>query len=74
MCAAPARDMAYSPQYLHAAVLDGLDPGAYHIYKLDHGEPVEFRAPPDVGAAQSLRFVVFGDMGESEHPKAKSPG
>jgi predicted RNA polymerase sigma factor len=37
-------------------------------------EAVAFRAPPPRAASSRLRAVVYGDMGESEHRVAKSPG
>lgn len=36
--------------------------------------PIEFRAAVPTGPTHRFRFLVFGDMGESEHREAKSPG
>lgn len=42
--------------------------------QIEGGAPVEFRAAVPTGPTHRFRFLVFGDMGESEHREAKSPG
>lgn len=74
MCAAPARHYGFGPTYLHTAVLTGLQPRQRYFYQVEGGQPVEFTAPVPAGPRHSFRFLVFGDMGESGHRAAKSPG
>ena len=74
MCSAPARRFRFGPTYLHTAVLTGLAPGGLHFYQIEGGRPVEFRAAVPTGPTHRFRFLVYGDMGESEHRAAKSPG
>lgn len=74
MCASPARDYEYEPLFLHSVVMTGLDPGHSYAYTLPHREPIVFRAMPKTGPRHSFSFVVYGDMGESQHREAKSPG
>ncbi|KAL6783862.1 hypothetical protein ACKKBG_A03785 [Auxenochlorella protothecoides x Auxenochlorella symbiontica] len=74
MCSAPARDFDYSPLSLHSVVLTDLVPGARYRYKVKHGSSVFFRAPSAPSPDAGLKFIAFGDMGESEHRAAKSPG
>ena len=80
MCAAPAREAAVGPLYLHSVVLTGLDPGAEYGYKLPHrggrgAAAGAFRAAPRPGPRHGrFSFVVYGDMGDGDHSAAKSPG
>lgn len=73
-CASPARDYGWGTTHLHSAVLTGLAPGERYFYQIEGGPPVEFAAPVPAGPSHHFRFLVFGDMGESEHREAKSPG
>ncbi|GAB4817121.1 hypothetical protein N2152v2_004167 [Parachlorella kessleri] len=75
-CASPARDYEFDrPKYLHHVTLAGLIPGGRYIYRVAGSDrEVPFRAPPPIGPDSSFSFLAYGDMGESEHPAAKSPG
>lgn len=42
--------------------------------QVKHGSSVFFRAPSAPSPDAGLKFIAFGDMGESEHRAAKSPG
>ena len=42
--------------------------------QIEGGIPIEFVAPVPAGPTHSFRFLVFGDMGDSDHKEAKSPG
>ena len=42
--------------------------------QIDGGEVVEFTAGVGAGPRHSFTFLVFGDLGESVHRAAKSPG
>ena len=33
-----------------------------------------FQAPPPVGRKEGFSFLVYGDMGDPHHRKAKAPG
>lgn len=49
--------------------------GQWYEYRIGHKGPVRrFRAPPEVGPDAEFGFIVYGDMGESTHKAAKSPG
>ncbi|KAK2075586.1 hypothetical protein QBZ16_001694 [Prototheca wickerhamii] len=74
MCSSPARDIVYDPLWLHSVTLTGLEPGALYRYKIKSGSSIIFRAPPAPAPSAALKFIAFGDMGESEHRVAKSPG
>ena len=75
MCAAPARDYDYPPTHLHTAVMTGLRAGQRYRYRILGGErAVSVRAPAPPCPSCRLKFVVYGDMGESRHREAKSPG
>lgn len=74
MCSSPARDIVYDPLWLHSVTLTGLEPGALYRYKIKAGSSIVFRAPPAPAPSAALKFIAFGDMGESEHRVAKSPG
>lgn len=37
-------------------------------------DTLTFVAGPEVGPSARFSFVVYGDMGESDHPRAKAPG
>jgi hypothetical protein len=51
------------------------DAGELYTYDIGgYGQPRTFRAPPATGPDAAFTFVVYGDMGESEHRAAKSPG
>lgn len=49
-------------------------PGHVHTYDVGDGKVRSFRAAPAPGRDARIMFAVYGDMGESTHPKAKSPG
>lgn len=49
-------------------------PPSYPRPQIRHGSSFRFRAPQTPGPDRGLRFLAFGDMGESEHRAAKSPG
>lgn len=50
------------------------EPGRMYEYQISDEAPRSFRAAaaphPDAG----FGFIVYGDMGESEHAAAKAPG
>ena len=49
--------------------------GEWYEYQIGHHGPVRrFRAPPEVGPDAEFSFIAYGDMGESTHKAAKSPG
>lgn len=51
------------------------EPGRRYVYQIGSHEPLrsfQAAAPPDPDAG--FRFIVYGDMGESEHRAAKAPG
>jgi hypothetical protein len=76
MCDEPASANAFQA-YLHRAVMDGLAPDASYRYRLAgeaEGASTPFRAAPRAGDARRLMFVAFGDLGDSVHAAAKSPG
>lgn len=75
MCASPAKDYDFAPLNLHTYVMTGLEPGEWYEYRL-RGLPdtLSFRASPEPSPNTKVSFVVYGDMGESDHAKAKSPG
>jgi len=51
------------------------DAGELYTYDIGgYGPSRTFRAPPSTGPDAAFTFVVYGDMGESEHRAAKSPG
>lgn len=74
MCSAPARSYRWGVTHTHSAVLTGLQPGRRHFYQVEGGAPVEFTAPAPPGPTHRTRVLLFGDMGESAHREAKSPG
>eukprot|EP00884_Botryococcus_braunii_P007140 jgi/Botrbrau1/16427/Bobra.0142s0026.1 len=75
MCGSPAADYVYDPPpYLHSTILTGLIPGHVHTYDLGDGNVRHFRAAPEPGPDARISFAVYGDMGESTHASAKSPG
>ena len=50
-------------------------PGRRYSYKVAHGSVVNgFQAPPPVGRKEGFSFLVYGDMGDPHHRKAKAPG
>ena len=50
-------------------------PGQVHWYSVGDGEEVHhFQAAKAPGPDSGMTFMVFGDMGESKHHRAKSPG
>ncbi len=50
-------------------------PGGRYSYKIAHGSVVNgFQAPPPVGRKEGFTFLVYGDMGDPDHRKAKAPG
>lgn len=49
--------------------------GAWYEYQLTGlSDALSFRASPAPGPSSKVSFVVYGDMGESDHARAKSPG
>lgn len=51
------------------------EPGEWYEYQLRGlPDPLTFRASPRPGPSSLVSFVVYGDMGESDHARAKSPG
>ncbi|KAK9829258.1 hypothetical protein WJX72_004835 [[Myrmecia] bisecta] len=75
MCSAPATDFAFEPPSLHTAVITELVPGERYRYQIGlDGSVSSFRAAPASSPDRGFRFLVYGDMGESEHKAAKSPG
>jgi hypothetical protein len=75
MCSSPASTSDWGPVFLHSAVMTGLAPGGKYEYMVARGrEWVRFSAAPAPGADASLRFVAFGDMGESKSKGTKCPG
>lgn len=74
MCSEPAASNDFQ-LYLHRAVMTDLAPGASYRYQLAGGSYTwAFRAAPEARPDATFEFVAFGDMGESEHAAAKSPG
>lgn len=74
MCEEPAASNVFQ-LYLHRAVMTDLVPGTRYRYQIaDGGMSWPFRAQPRSSPSERLNFVAFGDMGESEHRAAKSPG
>lgn len=40
-----------------------------------HGHEINsFQAPPPVGHKEGFQFLVYGDMGDPDHHRAKAPG
>ena len=55
--------------------LMGQAAGELYSYTIGgYGPPRTFRAAPRRGPDAEFSFIVYGDMGESEHRAAKSPG
>ena len=51
------------------------EPGEWYEYRLrDSSDTLSFRASPMAGPDSQVSFVVYGDMGESDHARAKAPG
>lgn len=51
------------------------EPGEWYEYRLrDSSDMLSFRASPWPDPESQVSFVVYGDMGESDHPRAKAPG
>ena len=51
------------------------EPGEWYEYRLRHSsDTLSFRASPRPGPENQVSFVVYGDMGESDHARAKAPG
>ena len=51
------------------------EPGEWYEYQLRGlSDPTWFQASPRPGPSSQVSFVVYGDMGESDHARAKSPG
>ena len=74
MCSEPAASNDFQ-LYLHRAVMTNLVPGAAYRYQLAGGaESWPFRAALEAGPDMAFKFVAFGDMGDSDHAAAKSPG
>ncbi|KAI8467130.1 MAG: Metallo-dependent phosphatase-like protein [Monoraphidium minutum] len=74
MCAEPAAANDFE-LYLHRAVMTNLELGARYRYRVAGGDASwGFQAAPATRPGHAFKFVAFGDMGESEHAAAKSPG
>ena len=51
------------------------DPDEWYEYQVGHHEPVRrFKSALQPGPDARFMFVAYGDMGESVHSDAKSPG
>ena len=51
------------------------EPGEWYEYRLRGlSDTLSFRAAPRAGPDTQISFVVYGDMGESDHARAKAPG
>ena len=51
------------------------EPGEWYEYRLrDSSDTLSFRASPAAGPDSQVSFVAYGDMGESDHARAKAPG
>jgi len=51
------------------------EPGEWYEYRLrDSSDTLSFRASPRPDPESQVSFVVYGDMGESDHARAKAPG
>lgn len=75
MCASPAKDFDFAPLNLHTFIMTDLEPGEWYEYRLrDSSDTLSFRASPRPGPENQVSFVVYGDMGESDHARAKAPG
>ena len=75
-CPGPDRLRSTSRGRQHASGSMPLQiPGALYKYRIGkHGKILNFRAAPRTAADVSLKFIAYGDMGESIHKHAKSPG
>ena len=50
-------------------------PGATYDYRIGkHGKVLQFIAAPETSPDARFKFIAYGDMGESVHHHAKSPG
>ena len=56
----------------HAMLLQS--PGRWYSYRVHGGRIMRFQAPPPPGRKEGFRFLVYGDMGDPDHRKAKAPG
>ncbi|BDA43217.1 probable inactive purple acid phosphatase 27 [Coccomyxa sp. Obi] len=75
MCSEPAISYDFDPPHLHSAVMTGLVPGERYQYSIGQHLPVRsFRAAAKPAPDAGFTFIVYGDMGESDHKAAKSPG
>ena len=75
MCASPAIDFKYDTLYYHSVVITNLQPTELYWYcpHLDkHCHQLLSPRPP--GNSGDFAFIMYGDMGESDHHRAKSPG
>ncbi len=73
----PGAPVASSPsgEGLKSACCAVQRPGRRYSYKVAHGGVVNgFQAPPPVGRKEGFSFLVYGDMGDPHHRKAKAPG
>ena len=51
------------------------EPGEWYECRLrDSSDTLSFRASPRPDPESQVSFVVYGDMGESDHARAKAPG
>ena len=50
------------------------EPGRVYEYQISGEAARSFRAAAEPGPDAGFVFVVYGDMGESEHKDAKAPG
>ena len=49
-------------------------PGKWYSYRVHGGRIMRFQAPPPAGRKEGFQFLVYGDMGDPDHRKAKAPG
>jgi hypothetical protein len=49
-------------------------PGRWYSYRVHGGRIMRFQAPPPAGRKEGFQFLVYGDMGDPDHRKAKAPG
>lgn len=58
----------------NACVLRPQTPRRWYSYKVHGGRVLRFQAPPPPGRKEGFQFLVYGDMGDPDHRKAKAPG
>lgn len=69
----PTHKLAVSNHFLSQCVLQ--EPGVQYEYEVrGSGDTFSFEAVPESGPGARFSFVVYADMGESDHARAKAPG